>query len=1058
MSQSWVVRLALAAMTLVAQGMAVCAEGPDPLRFGEKPQVLYLEGNQLALPLPMGIAKGFIEALGDGGVSFGDIFVEQLDLARITSDEHRSNLTRLLRHKLAGKRIALIATDAPQAIDFLRKEGKDLFPDAAVLSIVPPWDFQGLARRKVLSVPVHQDHAATLRAALAMFPDTRRVLVVSGAKDLLQPYLANTKTAFAPWADRLEIEYTDSLPIDEMLRRAATLPPHSIIYFLPYIADVSGRAFVPVEVVTEISRIANAPVFSSREAYLGHGIVGGSLVRSAMVGRQAGRIALDYLRGSLVPTDPVTSFDTPSTMMFDWRELVRWNVDPGKAPEKSVFVYRPPTLWDVGTEAIIVTMVIMLALISMVAGLALLNVRLDRARTRIQDSERRLREMIERAPEAILIYDFDLGWIVDANAKAESLFGVARGELLGGGPERFYIPEQPDNQPIGLSMADHSQRALAGEEVVFERTIRSGDGATRTCEVRLVRFPHRSARQIRASFIDISERKRAEMAMAWQRAKMIRVLAAMDMAGDGISVSDKDRKLQYVNQAMIKTLGVTCIGDLMGRRLDDIQVDGHPVFDAAELDAARQEAHRLGQWSGEFSILHRGRAGPGRLLAHIRVLPDGGRIAVFTDITETRRREEAQRRMERQLEQARKLEALGQLAAGVAHDFNNLLGAILGFAEFIATDTEADNPLHRYANRILKAGHQAKSLIGQILAFSHRREAALDRIDLGKLIDENMSILKAIVAPTTTLRVRGELLNPVISGQRSQIIQLLVNLVSNASEALHGRAGEVIIEIGSGDVSLPPMPPSDCEPPESGVVTWADGEGTLHAALGTFSPEGRQVRLSVADSGDGIPTELIPHIFDPFFTTKSKVGGTGLGLAVVRDIVISHQGGLHLTTSPEHGTRFDIVLPIADAETATVADPPQMAPVAHQGSILLVDDSSHFGDMLMTALFRLGYEISVCDDPVDAIGYVEEDPSAWDLVISDQVMPRMNGIELVAAIKKLRPDLPCILCTAAPNGLTEESARQAGANGLAIKPLDIGRFSMMVKDLIPLRTTGESDI
>lgn len=540
------------------------------------------------------------------------------------------------------------------------------------------------------------------------------------------------------------------------------------------------------------------------------------------------------------------------------------------------------------------------------------------------------------------------------------------------------------------------------------------------------------------------------LALEAERREMSRVLAALDMAGDGIAIIASDNRITYANQAMVGTIGLERLDELLGYSSENIIISGTPIFDPAEIEFAREAVHRFGRWSGEMRLRLPSRGLPRRLLAHLRALPDGGLVAVLTDVTEVRQREEEQRRLELQLEQARKLEALGQLAAGVAHDFNNLLGAILGFAQFIVEDTGEDNPLHRYGTRIVKAGQQAKSLIGQILAFSNRREAAHEVVDLCALIEENMNILKAIVPATTTLDFYTEVEEPPIAAHRSQITQILVNLTINASEALHGKAGTVTIEVGGIDCAASSIQRLIAAPVGEGgaIQAWTDDDGLLHAGIGRLRQDAHYLRLSVTDTGDGMSADVVSHIFDPFFTTKDKTGGTGLGLAVVHGAVIGHGGAVLLRTAPGQGSRFDILLPMAEGMDLAEAPVSPTLSVPHRGSILLVDDSSDFGDMLMTALFRLGYEISVCDNPKDALGYVEEDPAAWDMVITDQAMPAMAGTELVEAIKKIRPGLPCVICTAFPGNITQEIARHAGADGFATKPLDIGQFSVMVKDLI----------
>ena len=540
-----------------------------------------------------------------------------------------------------------------------------------------------------------------------------------------------------------------------------------------------------------------------------------------------------------------------------------------------------------------------------------------------------------------------------------------------------------------------------------------------------------------------------------QQQEMANVLAALDMAGDGIVKIGPDGRIDYANHALLDTFGLPAATTLSGQRIEDIAAGGRPLLDPADMRTLRDAVTRRGQWQGDVALWRAGETAARRLLAHVRALPDGGRVAILTDVTDDRRREEEQRRLEQELKQARRLEALGQLASGVAHDFNNLLGAILGFAQFIAEDTAGDSHHHHYAQRIIKAGQQAKSLIGQIMTFSQRQDTPPEIIDLGAMVDENITILKAVSACGMALSVIRPDGPVTVAGQRNQLVQILMNLVVNGSEALHGRPGTVTIELARTGGDTPPSPrrPVPDAPADSaaaGPVLWTDADGWLCTALGDPLPAGACVRLTVRDDGDGMDPETLSRIFTPFFTTKGASGGSGLGLAVVHRVAATHGGTIMVATAPGRGSRFDVVFPEAAGGDGAAADGEDgtVPAVRHRGSILLVDDSTHFGDMLMTALFRLGYEIAVCDDPLDAVGYVREDPDAWDLVVTDQVMMHMTGTELVATVKEIRPDLPCIICTAFPAGISEETARQAGADGFATKPLDLGKFSVMVKEIL----------
>lgn len=533
-----------------------------------------------------------------------------------------------------------------------------------------------------------------------------------------------------------------------------------------------------------------------------------------------------------------------------------------------------------------------------------------------------------------------------------------------------------------------------------------------------------------------------------QKQEMENILKAMDLAGDGIVKVGPDGRIRYANRTLLDTIGLADADDLFNRRLEEVEVEGRPIISPQQMADLRRAVISAGQWQGEL-LLRGGERGERRLLAHVRVLPDQGRVAIMTDVTAARSKEEERRRLEQELMQARRLEALGQLASSVAHDFNNLLGAILGFAQFIAEDSPGDSPQRRYALRIITAGQQAKSLIGQILAFSQRREVQSEPLDLAAMLEENISIFRAVVSPTTELTVRSPSGPMVVTGQRNQLAQIVMNLAVNGGEAYGDRGGKVVIDVLRTESDAPDNATPAADLDAGRPTLWEDDDGWLHAAFGSLAPQRRHIILRVSDDGDGMDMNTLSSVFTPFYTTKGAAGGSGLGLAVVLSVTTAHDGAIRVVTAPGRGSRFDVILPeCAEAAPAEETEMTTPSVAGQRGSILLVDDSTHFGDMLMTALFRLGYEISACDDPLEALDFIQEDPAAWDLLITDHMMMHMTGVELVAEAKKIRPDLPCIVCTAFPVGVTEESARQAGAEGFAVKPLDLGAFSILVGEVL----------
>ncbi len=227
--------------------------------------------------------------------------------------------------------------------------------------------------------------------------------------------------------------------------------------------------------------------------------------------------------------------------------------------------------------------------------------------------------------------------------------------------------------------------------------------------------------------------------------------------------------------------------------------------------------------------------------------------------------------------------------------------------------------------------------------------------------------------------------------------------------------------------------------------------------IGTLRPSSPYLVLSVRDEGPGIPPQQLAKIFDPFFTTKPRGRGTGLGLSVVQRLVLSHEGAIVVTTRSGAGTTFDIILPVNGGSErgiveAVTRDEPAVsqAPLAEvKGRVLVVDDDLHFGDMMSTALDRAGYEVAICTRPREAIDVLSQRPQGWDVLVTDQTMPEMSGLELIGHLRALNPNLRCILCTGyASSSLDAETAKSGGADAFFHKPGDVEALKAMITALM----------
>jgi PAS domain S-box-containing protein len=395
----------------------------------------------------------------------------------------------------------------------------------------------------------------------------------------------------------------------------------------------------------------------------------------------------------------------------------------------------------------------------------------------------------------------------------------------------------------------------------------------------------------------------------------------------------------------------------------------------------------------------------------------------MTDITELRQ-------VQAHLTQAQKMDALGRLAGGVAHDFNNIVGAIAGFARFIVEDTPEGSDIHAYGERILTASTRAKQLIQQILAFSRRKETKAQRIAVAPILDETVALLRATLPQTTRIESQVAAPDLAIDGDPAQLGQVLVNVCVNASDALFGHAGTVALEASSQSGEEVAR-----ELEQKGLV--AETPAGLRLVAGHVDRTLDYVRIRVCDTGMGMPREVLERIFDPFFTTKPAGHGTGLGLPVVQGIVIGQGGAMAVTSRPGEGTDFRIWLPAASAERPAVARGPVLRPAGNRRRILVVDDDDDFGDMVAASMERLGYEVAVATRPQDAIEAFEDDPALWDLVITDQNMPVLSGLEMIAKLRGRRPDLPCILCTGYADDTVEAAAARAQVSAFLPKPVDL---------------------
>ena len=390
--------------------------------------------------------------------------------------------------------------------------------------------------------------------------------------------------------------------------------------------------------------------------------------------------------------------------------------------------------------------------------------------------------------------------------------------------------------------------------------------------------------------------------------------------------------------------------------------------------------------------------------------PSVGAVVVnFRDITERKAAEEERTRLGQRLRQAEKMEAVGRLAGGIAHDFNNILGGIIGYSEMLAEQTP-EGSLKRYAKNVLTAANRARGLVDQILAYSRSQRGERVPVDLGRVVGETLDLVRGSLPAGILLEGNVPATAVNVVGDATQLHQVLMNLCTNAIQAM-------------------------------------EGKGTLRVTLETA---GTRAQLSVADTGSGMDEATIARIFEPFFTTKEVGKGTGLGLSLVYGIVTDAGGTIDVSSRVGQGSTFTIYLPRVDGAAAPAEEEKPPAPRGKGQRILVIDDEAPLVAVTTEVLSRLGYEAVGFSNGRDALAEVEAAPSRFDAVITDEVMPGLSGTEVAQRLRLLRPDLPVVLVSGYVGPMMSERAHAAGVGRILKKPVQSRETASALAELLHL--------
>jgi PAS domain S-box-containing protein len=640
---------------------------------------------------------------------------------------------------------------------------------------------------------------------------------------------------------------------------------------------------------------------------------------------------------------------------------------------------------------------------------------LKQASEALKESQQQLLDIINFLPDATFVIDTD-GKVVAWNKAMEEMTGIKAAAMLDKGNYEYALPFYGERRPILIDLVLEPQAAtetkyanLKRGDLVLEAEINApslGEDIYLYGRVRVLRDSKGNIVGAIESIRDITDHR-----LAQEKYKALFENAVM-----GIFQTSLEGHIISANPELARILGYGSPEELMSAvTADRLYVQPNQ----------RSELMRLFQEKGTLQEqevqLYRKDGSTTWVVVSCRAVLDKSGKPLHCDgyMIDTSDR----KLLEKQLRQAQKMEAIGTLAGGIAHDFNNILSAVIGYAEMALRNPEVSGKLRHHIEQIYKAGNRAGDLVEQILAFSRQSDENRYPLRISPIVKEALKLLRASIPSTIEIHQNIQSEPDSVLANPSNIHRILMNLCTNAAQAMSGRKG--ILEIGLAPVDIKP------------------NDVLIHQGL----TPGMHIKLSVSDTGQGISHEIIDKIFDPFFTTKKPGEGTGMGLSVVHGIVKSYGGTITVQSEVSKGTRFEVYLPLLIEEEKK--QPKEAAPiVGGVECILFVDDEESLVELGEGMLTGLGYKVVGRTSSLEALELFRAHPDWFDLVITDVTMPNMTGLELARELMLIRPDIQVILCTGFSELVTSESVKSLGLREVIMKPILLEQIDASIRRLI----------
>jgi len=650
----------------------------------------------------------------------------------------------------------------------------------------------------------------------------------------------------------------------------------------------------------------------------------------------------------------------------------------------------------------------------------------------LQAREEQYRAIFDESTDCLGLWDKN-GRLVDVNQAFTRIRGYTREQVLG------RTLTERTNEPSAAQRQALIEGALAGHNGRIEVQLPYLHGGTMDLEIRYVPVTFGGERYALSVARDVTSSRERERALARSEA---RLRATVEAAFDCVIGMDGEGHIVEFNAAAERCFGYGR-EDVLGRLLADVIIpERHREAHARGLRHFHESRRgpMIGRLVETTALRADGQEMPVELAISVATVPEGSIfVGHLRDISARRAAEAERQALEAQLRQAQKMEAIGQLTGGIAHDFNNILTSVIGYLVLgqDRAETLKDATLVRQLGQAHLAAQRARDLIAQMLTFARRQKSERRAMALAPLVRQTLQLLRSTLPSSVSLisdsvRPEQDATAPWVMADPVQLEQVLFNLCINARDAMEGS--------GQMQVGLRTAPSQ----------TWHCASCRARVPGG-----GPWVELYVSDSGPGVQPELLERIFDPFFSTKPPGQGSGMGLAMVHGIVHDHAGHVMVRPAEGGGAVFSAMLPLASPRpVGSPSGPGQLAAPAQRpllkGQVLLVEDDAMVGDYLAEQLQNWGLDVRLQRDPVKARAWLENPANQVDLLITDQTMPGLTGLQLAEVVLHHRPGLPVLLVSGNAGGFDVDELARLGVHATLAKPLVAESLLATVRDALAL--------